>query len=83
MQPQREKDDVLKRAIQVNEVCDLEQILFEEIWISLSDHFLKVSIIDKKNQQNIENVDDAVNIKLIKSINLIQQGINLIKKNIE
>ena len=42
-----------------------------------------VSIIDKKNQQNIENVDDAVNIKLIKSINLIQQGINLIKKNIE
>ena len=41
------------------------------------------SIIDKSNQQNEENVDDAKNIKLHKSINLIQQGLNLIKKNID
>ena len=41
-----------------------------------------VSIIDKKNQQNIKNTAYSVNIKLTKSINLIQQGLNLIKKNI-
>ena len=41
-----------------------------------------VSIIDKKSQQNIKNIADSVNIKLTKSINLIQQGLNLIKKNI-
>ena len=41
-----------------------------------------VSIIDKKSQQNIKNIADSVNIKLSKSINLIQQGLNLIKKNI-
>ena len=41
-----------------------------------------VSIIDKNNQK-IQNVDDTKNIKLNKSINLIQQGLNLIKKNID
>ena len=42
-----------------------------------------VSIIDKKNQQDIKNVDNAINIKLKNSINLIQQGLNLIRKNID
>ena len=42
-----------------------------------------VSMIDKKNQQNEENVDDAKNMKLHKSINLIQQGLSLIKKNMD
>ena len=42
-----------------------------------------VSIIDKKNQQDIKNFDNAINIKLKNSINLIQQGLNLIKKNID
>ena len=42
-----------------------------------------VSIIDKNNQKNLENFDDAKNVKLKKSINLIQQGLNLIKKNID
>ena len=41
-----------------------------------------VSIIDKKSQQDIKNTGHNVNIKLTKSINLIQQGLNLIKKNI-
>ena len=41
-----------------------------------------VSIIDKKTQQNKENFDDVITIKLTQSINLIQQGMNLIKKNI-
>ena len=41
-----------------------------------------ISIIDKNNQQNEENVDDTKNMKLHKSINLIQQGLDLIKKNI-
>ncbi len=40
-----------------------------------------VIIIDKKNQQDIKNTEDDINIKLTKSINLIQQGLNLIKKN--
>ena len=42
-----------------------------------------VSIIDKNNLQNIKNVDDTKNMKLSKSINLIQQGLNIIKKNID
>ena len=41
-----------------------------------------VSVIDKKNQQNMEKIDNPVNIKLEKSIKLIQQGLSLIKKNI-
>ena len=41
-----------------------------------------VNFIDKKNQHNMEKVDHSINIKLTKSINLIQQGLNLIKKNI-
>ncbi len=40
-----------------------------------------VIIIDKKSQQDKKNNEDEVNIKLTKSINLIQQGLNLIKKN--
>ena len=42
-----------------------------------------VSIIDKNNQKDVENVDERKNMKLHKSINLIQQGLNLIKKNID
>ena len=42
-----------------------------------------ISIIDKNNQKNSENADDTKNIKLNKSINLIQEGLNLIKKNID
>ena len=41
-----------------------------------------VSVVDKKNEQDKEAIDDLVKIKLNKSINLIQQGLNLIKKNI-
>ncbi len=41
-----------------------------------------VNFIDKKNQQNMEKIDNPVNIKLEKSIKLIQQGLSLIKKNI-
>ena len=42
-----------------------------------------VSIVDKNNQQNLRNIDDSKNMKLNKSINLIQQGLDLIKKNID
>ena len=41
-----------------------------------------VSIIDKKNKQQNEKTDVAQNKKLTKSINLIQQGLSIIKKNI-
>ena len=42
-----------------------------------------VSIIKKKNSKDMKNIDDNKNIKLNKSINLIQQGLDLIKKNID
>ena len=42
-----------------------------------------VSMIDKKNQPNEENIVDDKNMKLHKSINLIQQGMSLIKKNMD
>ena len=41
-----------------------------------------VSIIDKNSQKDIKIIEDNVNINLTKSINLIQQGLELIKKNI-
>ena len=41
-----------------------------------------ISIIDKNSQKDKENIEDSVNVKLTNSINLIQQGLNLIKKNI-
>ena len=41
-----------------------------------------VNFIDKKNQHNTGKVDHSINIKLAKSIELIQEGLNLIKKNI-
>ena len=42
-----------------------------------------ITIIDKKNSKDMKNIDDDKNNKLNKSINLIQQGLNLIKKNID
>ena len=41
-----------------------------------------ISFVDKKDQKHIENIDDASYKKLTKSINLIKQGLSLIKKNI-
>ena len=41
-----------------------------------------VSIIDNNSQKDIKNIEESVNIKLKNSINLIQQGLNIIKKNI-
>ena len=41
-----------------------------------------VSVIDKKTQLNIDDINDGIIKKISKSINLIQQGLGLIKKNI-
>ena len=41
-----------------------------------------VSFVDKKNQKHEKNYDDPSYKKLTKSINLIKQGLSLIKKNI-
>ena len=41
-----------------------------------------VNIVDKKEQGRIEINNDPLNIQLKKSIDLIQQGLTLIKKNI-
>ena len=41
-----------------------------------------ISVIDNSNQKNKDNFDNAINVNLMKSINLIQQGLDIIKKNI-
>ena len=41
-----------------------------------------VSFVDKKDQKHSKNIDDPSLKKLTKSINLIQKGLTLIKKNI-
>tara|TARA_B100000212_G_C27155214_1_gene439256 strand:- start:315 stop:668 length:354 start_codon:yes stop_codon:yes gene_type:complete len=41
-----------------------------------------VFVIDKSNQKNNNEVDQAIYVNLTKSINLIQEGLDLIKKNI-
>ena len=41
-----------------------------------------IGIIDKKNQLNSENINEEIITKLSNSINLIQHGLKLIKKNI-
>ena len=40
-----------------------------------------VSVIDKSKKNN-ENYEYVINVNLTKSINLIQQGLDIIKKNI-
>ena len=40
-----------------------------------------VSVIDKSKKNN-NNFDPVINVNLTKSINLIQQGLDIIKKNI-
>ena len=64
---------------------DIETLLMIKKLLYVDGFTIKgaVSIIDKNNLQNIENVDDTKNMKLYKSINLIQQGLSLIKKNID
>ena len=63
---------------------DIETLLMIKKLLYVEGFTIKgaVSIVDKKSQQDKKNIDDTVNIKLTKSINLIQQGLNLIKKNI-
>ena len=41
-----------------------------------------VSIIDEKNKQDRQYIDCSENTKLTKSINLIQEGLSLLKRNI-
>ena len=41
-----------------------------------------INIVDKKDQFHKKNNNDLVSIKLSNSIDLIKQGLNLIKKNI-
>ena len=41
-----------------------------------------ISVIDKKNQVNSENINDEIIKEISKSISLIQNGLSLIKKNI-
>ena len=41
-----------------------------------------INIVDKKDQFHKKNNNDGANIKLNNSIDLIKQGLNLIKKNI-
>ena len=41
-----------------------------------------VSVIDKSQKKNNDNSKHAINVNLTKSINLIQQGLDIIKKNI-
>ncbi len=63
---------------------DIETLLMIKKLLYVEGFTIKgaVSIIDKKSQQDINISDNNINIKITKSINLIQQGLNLIKKNI-
>ena len=65
-------------SIDVENLLIIKKLLYEDGFTIKG----AVSIIDKKSQQGIKNTSDKVNIKLNESINLIQQGLNLIKKNI-
>ena len=63
---------------------DIENLLMIKKLLYVEGFTIKgaVSIIDKKSQQDIKISENNIDIKLTKSINLIQQGLNLIKKNI-
>ena len=41
-----------------------------------------ISVVDKNNQKNKDDFDGAINFNLTKSIDLIQQGLDIIKRNI-
>ena len=63
---------------------DIETLLLIKKLLYVEGFTIKgaASIIDKKIQQDLNNINDSTNIKLTQSINLIQQGLDLIKKNI-
>ena len=66
-------------SIDIKTLLKIKKLLYEDGFTIKG----AISIIDKNNEQNLENVDEAKNIKLDKTINLIKQGLNLIKKNID
>ena len=41
-----------------------------------------ISVVDKTNQKNKDDFDGTINFNLTKSIDLIQQGLDIIKRNI-
>ncbi len=63
---------------------DIETLLMIKKLLYVEGYTIKgaTSIIDKKSHQEIKKIENDVNINLSKSINLIQQGLNLINKNI-
>ena len=63
----------------IEKLLNIKKLLYEDGFTIKG----AISIIDKNNKQNEDNVDDTKNMKLNKSLNLIQQGLNLIKKNID
>ncbi len=65
-------------SVDIKTLLMIKKLLYEEGFTIKG----AVSIIDKNSQQDIENIEDTVNINLTKSIKLIQQGLELIKKNI-
>ena len=65
-------------SIDVENLLMIKKLLYEDGFTIKG----AVSIVDKANQKIEDDFDNANNVSLTKSIDLIQQGLDIIKRNI-
>ena len=65
-------------SIDVENLLMIKKLLYEDGFTIKG----AVSVVDKNNQMIKDDFDHDINVKLTKSIDLIQKGLDIIKKNI-
>ena len=65
-------------SIDVENLLMIKKLLYEDGFTVKG----AVSVVDKANQKNKDDFDDDINVNLTKSIDLIKQGLDIIKRNI-
>ncbi len=66
-------------SIDVENLLMIKKLLYEDGFTIKG----AVSVVDKTNQKIKDDFDDDINVSLTKSIDLIQQGLEIIKRNID
>jgi DNA-binding transcriptional MerR regulator len=65
-------------SIDVENLLMIKKLLYEDGFTIKG----AISVVDKTNKKNKDDFDGAINFNLTKSIDLIQQGLDIIKRNI-
>ena len=65
-------------SIDVENLLIIKKLLYEDGFTIKG----AISVVDKTSQKNKDDFDGVINFNLTKSIDLIQQGLDIIKRNI-